>query len=377
MPYRRTIENESSGEDGTRPRKNMYSEKERSMRTPVCLLLAGGIALAAFAGCGPGGDGAAGQAAIHVRMAPVVIEETSPVIHTSGRLSSLVEARLSFKVGGIIKALNFAEGEEVGKGEILAGLMLDEMAARAQQAESAYEKAERDYRRAGNLYADSVITLERLQDAETGLEVARSNKKIAQFNLLHSSIRAPADGRILKRFAEENELVAPGQPIILFGTSGEEWILRASVNDRELIRLRIGDPARATFDAYPGIEFPAVLTEISESADAMSGSYEIELTIDEGERRLISGFVADIDIFPTTGVKHRVIPIDALVEADGDLGVVYTVDRATARARAVHIVIDYMVDGRVAVSSGLENVNDVVTDGAAYLADSSLVHISE
>lgn len=347
------------------------------MRTAVCLLFAGGMALIALAGCRSGGDGEATETAIHVRMAPVVLEETSPAIHTSGRLSSPVEARLSFKVGGIIKELNFREGEEVREGEILAGLMLDEIAARARQAQSAYEKAERDYRRAGNLYADSVITLERLQDAETGLTLARSNKEIAEFNLRHSSIRAPADGNILKRFVEVNELVGPGQPVILFGVSGEEWILRASVNDRELMRLRIGDPARATFDAYPDVGFPAVLTEIAEAADPMSGSYEIELMIDPGERRLISGFVADIDIFPTAGSKHRVIPIDALVEADGDLAVVYTVDRASGRARAVNIVIDHMVDGRVAVSSGLSDVNEVVTDGAAYLADSSLVSISE
>jgi len=370
-------DNEPGGRCGNKVPETFYRQKESSMRTPVCLFIAGGMALVALAGCGSGADGETTETAIPVRTAPVVIEETSPAIHTSGRLSSLVEARLSFKVGGIIRTLNFAEGEEAREGDILAELTLDEIAARAQQAESAHEKAERDYRRAGNLYADSVITLERLQDAETGLAVARSNREIAEFNLLHSSIRAPADGRILKRYAEVNELVAPGQPIILFGVSGEEWILRAAVNDRELIKLRIGDPARAAFDAYPDVEFTALLTEIAEAADPMSGSYEIELALDPDGHRLVSGFVADIDIFPTTGDEHRVVPVEALVEADGDLGVVYTVDRATGRARAVHIVIDHMVDGRVAASSGLHDIKEVVVDGAAYLADSSLVSVIE
>jgi RND family efflux transporter MFP subunit len=351
--------------------------KEKSMGTIRFALLAGSVLILALGGCGPGGDAGTTETAIPVRTAQVVVETTAPPVYTSGRLSSILEARLSFKVGGIVRTMDFAEGETVRKGDVLAELMLDEIAAQAQQARSGYEKAERDYRRAQNLYADSVITLERLQDAETGLAVAASAREIAEFNLRHSSIRAPADGRVLKRYAEVNELVAPGQPVILFGSSGEEWILRAAVNDRELIRLRIGDPARVTFDAYPDVEFSGRLSEVAESADPMSGSYEVELVVEPGGHRLISGFVADIDIFPTTGGEHRVIPIDALVEADGDRGTVYTVDREAGRARAVHIVIDHMFNGRVAVSSGLENVREVVTDGAAYLADSSLVSIAE
>jgi RND family efflux transporter MFP subunit len=353
------------------------SEKDKGMRTLCFALMAGSMFLLALGGCGSGGEGEPPETAIPVRTAQVLLEETAPPVHTSGRLSSVLEARLSFKVGGIIRAMNFAEGEAVRKGDVLAELMLDEISAQAQQARSGYEKAQRDYARAQNLYADSVIALERLQDAETGLAVARSTMEIAEFNLHHSSIRAPAAGRVLKRYAEVNELVAPGQPIILFGAAGEEWILRAAVNDRELIRLRIGDPARVAFDAYPDIEFTARLSEVAEAADPMSGSYEVELVVEPNGNRLISGFVADIDIFPTTGGEHRVIPIGALVEADGSLGVVYTVDRENKRARVVHIVIDHMVNGRVAVSSGLENVTEVVTDGAAYLADSSLVSIAE
>jgi multidrug efflux system membrane fusion protein len=360
-------------------RRAADNEKERGMKTLGSALAAGGAVLLALLlpGCGPGGNGTATESIVPVKLSPVAVETTSPPIHTSGKLSAVLEARLSFKVGGIIRAVNFDEGETAGKGDVLAELMLDEISAQAEQARSGYEKAERDYRRAQNLYADSVIALERLQDAETGLAMARSAKEIAEFNLHYSSIRAPADGKVLMRYAEPNELVAPGQPVFLFGATGGEWILRAAVNDRELIRLRIGDPARVTFDAYPGVDFGARLSGVAEAADPMSGGYEIELAVEPGEYRLISGFVADIEIHPSTGDRYRVIPIDALVEADGARGIVYTVNRETRRARAVHIMIGHVVDGRVAVSSGLDDISEVVTRGAAYLADSSLVSISD
>lgn len=349
------------------------------MRTHRYVLLTGvaGLLALALAGCGSGGEDPRTAAPVPVRMARVVLEETAPPVRTSGRLSSVLEARLSFKAGGIIQSVDFDEGQAVKKGDVLAELVLDEIAAQTRQARSGYEKAERDYRRAQNLYADSVITLERLQDAETGLDVARSASEIAEFNLRHSAIRAPADGKVLKRYAEVNELVAPGQPIFMFGATGEEWTLRASVNDRELIRLTIGDPAMVTFDAYPGISFDGDVAEIAEAADPMSGGYEIELMVQPGEYRLISGFVADIEIRPSKGRPCRVVPIEALVEADGDMGVVYTVDRETNRARAVPVVISHIAGERVAVRSGLENVTEVVTDGAAYLADTSLVSITE
>lgn len=328
-------------------------------------------------GCGPAGDASDEAAAVPVRLAAVTIEKTAPPVYTSGRLSSVLEARLSFKVGGIISSIGYGEGEAVKKGEALAELVPDEIQAQAQQARSGYEKARRDYGRAQNLYADSVITLERLQDAETGLDLAASALEIAEFNLHHSTIRAPADGRVLRRFAEVNELVAPGQAVLMFGAAGEEWILRASVNDREIIRLRLGDPAVATFDAYPGIRFEAELSEIAEAADPMTGGYEVELRVEPGQHRLVSGFVADIEISTSGGAPHYVIPIDALVEADGNEGRVYTVDRAAGRARAVDVVIGHLAEGRVAVAAGLDDVTEVVTDGAAYLADSSLVRIIE
>ena len=347
------------------------------MRTVRYVLPAGSVLvlLAVLAGCGGADNAPDGEIAVQVRTAPVELREVSPPVHTSGRLSSVLEARLSFKVGGIIRAVHFDEGQSVQRDDVLAVLELDEVEAQTQQARSGFKKAERDYRRAQNLYADSVITLEQLQDARTGLEVARSGLEIAEFNLHHSSIRAPADGRVLRRYAEANELVAPGQPVFLFGATGSEWVLRASVNDRELIRLEIGDTATVKFDAYPDALFEAEVTEISQAADPMSGGYEIELAVEHGEHRLISGFVGDIEIHPSRGGRYRVIPIDALVEADGDFGVVYTIDPETNRARAVEVVIDHITAGKVAVTSGLDDVYRVVTDGAAYLEDSALVNI--
>ena len=65
---------------------------------------------------------------------------------------------------------------------MLATLNLTEVNAAAEQASLAYQKAERDYERASNLYQDSVATLEQMQNAKTALDVARQQYNSAGFN---------------------------------------------------------------------------------------------------------------------------------------------------------------------------------------------------
>ncbi len=335
------------------------------------------VGVAVLGGCGGNGNGNGNgdEQGIPVKTARVDFEEVSVPVHTSGKLTSATEARLSFKTGGIVGRIPADEGEAVMSGQLLAALKADEIDAQVTQARSGFDKADRDLKRARRLYADSVITLEQVQDVETAFSVARSQLKIAEFNQTHSSIHAPTDGRILKRFAEMNELVGPGSPVFLFGSSGGQWTVRAGISDRDIIRLSLGDSARVTFDAYKGLEFPARVVEIGEAADPMSGAFEIELSLDDGGMKLVSGFVARVDVFPASCEPMHIVPIEALVEADGERGYVYVPDQGGAMALKKAIVLGCLIGERVAIQSGLEGEELVVTDGAAYLTDNAAIRI--
>jgi RND family efflux transporter MFP subunit len=296
-------------------------------------------------------------------------------IYAHGVLASPQETKLSFKVGGIIEALLVDEGERVEKGRYLAHLEKSEIEAMAKQARSAYEKAERDYQRVSSLYQDSVATLEQKQDSETALKVARSNKEIAEFNLKYASIVAPAKGKILKRMAEMNELVGPGTPVFIFGSTEGAWIIRTGVSDRDIIRLQYGDSAAVYFDAYPNQQFIARVTEIAQAADPYTGTFEIELTLEGEHQNLVFGFVADIEIFPTRGNNYYLIPVEALAEADANVGTVYCIDTESKTARKISVEIARVFDGQVAILSGLEEGKVVITEGSAYLRDGSQIEM--
>jgi len=303
---------------------------------------------------------------VPVRTAAVTVHDLSEAVRTSGFLSSEAQTKLSFKTGGIVDRLYAKEGERVRKGQVLAALKLDEIRAMVEQAKNGYEKAERDFSRAQNLYEDSVATLEQVQDARTGLNVAKSNLEIAEFNLNHSRIEAPSDGRILKRLAEENELIGPGYQAFLFGTDGTAWVVKAGVIDRDAVRLNLGDSASVVFDAFPGQRFAGTIRTMAGAPDPTSGLFEVEIDVRKGPHNFINGLFADAEIFPSAKRKYRMIPFEALVEATGLVGSVYTVSKDSL-ARKIPVTIGFLTERTVAVEKGLENVDRVITEGSAYL----------
>ncbi len=296
-------------------------------------------------------------------------------IRTSGRLAAKLEAKLSFKIGGVIDAVLVEEGRRVTRNQLLARLDPAEIDARVAQAEVALEKARRDYRRAEALYRDTVATLEQLQNAESGLAAAQAQFEEAAFNRKHAEIRAPSDGSIHKRLAEAGELAGPGQPILLFGSSSEGWVLRTGIADRDVVRIQRGDEAELHFDAFPDKIFHGRVTEIASAADPMSGTFETEIRVEDPESLLRSGFIASADIRPERTDTLYLIPTNALVGGDGRSGRVFVLSGDNDRVEERTVPIARILDDSLALSGGLSADDRIVVTGAPYLADGDPVHV--
>jgi multidrug efflux system membrane fusion protein len=289
-------------------------------------------------------------------------------VRTSGRLSAKIESKLSFKTGGIIKKIYADEGQSVREGQLLAELNLSEIEPKAKQADLALQKAQRDYDRAKNLYRDSVATLEQFQDAKTALEYAQSNAEIAKFNLEYSEIRAPLNGKILKRVSESNEIVGPGQPIFLFASTESSWVVRSNFTDKDIVNIRLNDSATIDFDAYPGKTFNGRITEIGNMADPYTGTYEVEIIMKEQPEALVSGFIVRVTVYPArTARKMILIPAEAVQEGNGLSGNVWIIrdEKPVKQAIEIHSI----TDRGIVVASGLVEGDEVITDGGEYVRE--------
>jgi RND family efflux transporter MFP subunit len=296
-------------------------------------------------------------------------------VRSSGILSSKKEMKLSFKTGGIIEKIFVDEGQYVRKGQVLATLNLSEIEAQVDLAELGVEKAERDLKRAENLYRDSVATLEQYQNAQTALNYSKSQLQVAQFNRDYSMIKAPADGKILKRLAEGNEMIAPGHPLFLFGATESDWVLRIALADVSLIRIEAGDYAAIEFDAFPGKEFTAEVTEIATSSDPYTGTYEVELSIIHPESDFVTGLIGTARIIPKHRDNYLGLPVRAVHEAEAEKAYIFIARDTTYFKQAIRIAA--ITDSLIYFTAELDPASEIIVDGAEYLKTNKGIHIIE
>lgn len=347
-----------------------------SMGTALTLLASAWMS----ASCGRPAEGASSpiESAVPVRAVDVEPARTLAITAT-GTLGAKDEFPLAFKIGGVVSRVAVDEGARVRKGQVLAELDLREIDAAVSKATAAAEKGRRDAARAERLYRDSVATLAQWQDAQTARDAAEADQRAAKVNREYAVIVAPTDGVVLRRFTSAGAQVASGTPVFQFGSASRGSVLRAGIADRDAVRARVGDLATVAFDAYPGREYRGRVRQVAAAADARTGTYTVEVSLDDAEL-LPSGLIGRLRISargagtPLSRSDVVAVPAEALVEGAGDRGVVFVLDETgrTALKRSVTLL---GVSGDLVLVSGLAGANRVITTGAAWLTDSARVEV--
>ncbi|MEM8907925.1 MAG: efflux RND transporter periplasmic adaptor subunit [Bacteroidota bacterium] len=314
---------------------------------------------------------------IPVELAPITTEEITLPIKGSGLLSSDKEARLSFKIGGIIDRIYVEEGQAVRKGQLLARLDLTEINAKVTQAQNAVDKAQRDVQRIQNLYKDDAATLEQVQDLTTLQKVAKEDLRIAQFNQKYAEIRAVSNGKIVQKMMNEGELIGPGTPVFFMNdTNNQEWTLAIGIADKDWARLRKGDRATISLGAYPELTFTGKVIRLAEGVDPSNGTYQVDIQVNPNHKKVAKGMFATAEIFPNDAQVYRTIPVESLVDAHGQEGYVF-VPNTDSTVMRQPVEIAFIRAERVALRRGIENVDAVVSVGAGFLNEFSKIRLPQ
>jgi RND family efflux transporter MFP subunit len=332
------------------------------------------LAALALAGCGNGAQPDDADAAAPVRVAVVEEAPATETLRAIGVLAPADEVRLAFTTAGVIRSIAVEQGAAVKEGQLLATLADDQVAAAVTQARALAEQAARDLERGKALLADEVATREQVEDLATANQVAQAQLRTALFAARHARIEAPADGVVLRRLAEPDEQVAAGQPVLVVGNTAGGWIVRASLSDRDVVRVRAGDQAEVTLDAYPGRRFSAQVTEVAAAADPQTGTYEMKVAVEPAGARFVQGLVAKVVIADPDAESVAVVPVTSLLEADGSLATVFVVAKGGV-ARRVSVRTGRLIGERIEIVSGVAPGDRVVTEGAAWLDDNDPVRV--
>jgi len=313
---------------------------------------------------------------IPVKIAVVKNAETSSSILATGLVTTENEARYSFKIGGIVENISVNEGAFFKKGQLLATLKITEIDAQLSQANLAYDKAKRDFSRASNLYKDSVATLEQLENAKTGLDLAKKNVEVVDFNKKYAFIYAAADGFVSKKIANIGEVVGAGMPILAINetTGADKWLLKVGLSDKDWAAITEGSRATVSIDAFPNKTYSGTVLRKSQAADPVSGTFQADIRLNlEGQKPAIGMFgKASIPVGQKANLS--IVPYDAIVEANGNDAFVFVPSNGN-KVKRTPIVIESFNNEHVVVRSGLENVSEVVVSNSAFLNERSNITI--
>lgn len=316
------------------------------------------------------------QGRIPVKIRPIELSEDKMDIQGTGQFTTDDETLLSFKTGGIINQILVSEGDYIQKGQLLATLDLTEINTGVAQAQLAYDKALRDYERVHRLLIDSVATLEQSQNGKTALDIAIQNLEAVEFNKNYSQIRAVSNGYVLKKYANAGQQISPGSPVLQTnGTGKGSWKLKVALSDRDWASVQEGDAVEIYTPVQPDNQYHARVKRKSKIADAVTGTYQVEIEFAEAAPDyLASGMFGTAIIHTSQEQSTWFVPFEAILDANGGKGFVFvTKDKETAEK----IVVDLgrIHTDKVQILHGLEGYQHLIVSGSAYLNDQSLISI--
>jgi HlyD family secretion protein len=320
-------------------------------------------------------------------------------ITANGYVVARTKASVSAKVPGRLAYLGVSEGSVVRRGEVIARLENADYRAALAAAGAGVEdlriqtaQAEREFRRAEKLAAQSLISATELENTRTRFEslqarhaLARAQRDVAAANLDNTSVVAPFDGTVLRKDAEVGEFVAPstaggGLTRSAIATMADLRTLEVEVdvNEAYIAQVANGQPARITLDAYPDTSFAGTVRQVVPTADRQKATVQVKVAILDRDPRILPEMGAKVVFVRGEGATaaaapRRVLVPGAAIGQGRDGTQVWVVEDGRVTARAVDVGATR--GDQVEIRKGLNGGESVVLGAPAGLKDGARVRV--
>jgi HlyD family secretion protein len=346
-----------------------------------------------------------------------------PLVQTvvaTGRVVTLSRTQVSSEISAVVLTRFVQEGDHVVKGDALLQLRADEITAQVRQAEAALTElatllrpqaavalanaeiqlaqASREQLRRRDLAQRALIPTEALEQAEQAERLTGNALKTArltatalapgnieevllqqrlaalQAQLAKTVVRAEVSGTVLTRNAEPGDLVQPGKVLFTIAVAGSTELL-VPLDERNLSRLALQQPAQAVADAYPDNPFTARINFIAPSIDSQQGTVEVRLTVEPVPDFLRQDMTVSVNIETGRREQAVVLPNDALGAIQGDQAQVLMLRAGKVFRQRVTLGLRGLAMSEII--SGLNVGDKVLSDAALPLDEGTRARITQ
>jgi RND family efflux transporter MFP subunit len=328
---------------------------------------------------------------------PVLVVSVEPRsvtdrIEATGQLVAKAEATVATQVEGQVTAIRVEEGDAVEQSQILLEidpqrrqLELANAEASVGEAKAQLSERQRELERIRRLSQSNAASQARLDEANTGLALARSRLSgaearlgLARRMLADSTITAPFAGLVARRNVSVGEYVSTGLPLFEI-VALDPVEVEFTLAEVDSARVQVGNEVQVRVAPYPDEHFTAIVTVVAPTIDPMTRTLRVKAELENPEGRLRPGLFAHADL----GVSHRenvaMVPEDALVQrADGS--VLFKLVRGpdgqpTTRVKRLLVETGVHRDGQVEIRSQLDAGDFIVLRGQGELVDGMAVSL--
>lgn len=350
-------------------------------------------AFVTLGGCGSGGGGESVEPAQGssteepapakpvkiVKPKPATISET---VVATGSIGSKQTSNIGPLVEGVVETIFINVGDRVSKGDPLFQTRpsryereVDEAEANLALAKANLRNARQAFDRVRKLKDEGYSSQSRLDDSRTALDVAAAEAekreaqlKTARKDLEDTTVRAPYDGVITRRFNDEGVYLSN-----VFRGGAESSVLQIQENhiviavvyapEQYLSALKLEQKALVYVESQPEPRQSYVLV-LNDMLDVGARTVELRLPIDNSDYSLKSGQFARAEIF-TDEKPVLSVPSKAVFQ---DPSGAYVLVLKDGRAEMRRVVAEERPDGTFAVSEGLGSSDEVIVPNGETVA---------
>jgi len=276
--------------------------------------------------------------------------EINEYLKYSGKIEAETVANAAPSMSGKIETIFVKEGDHVKVGDLLVKLDQTQL----EQTRIQFENAEKNYLRMQKLLESDAINKQTFDEVEVGYNIVKTSY---EFMLDNIEMKAPISGIVTYIYKKEGEKFdSMMDPFLIRIVNSSKFKAKLQVSDKDINLLKKGQKAIITVDNSDE-EFYGIISYISPEAEMMSGTFPIEISINNDPKLLKHNQFARIVLITQSSSNTLIIPQESVLKSS----YVFVAKNGIAEKREVTLGIGN--EEEIEVKSGVAEGEEVIISG--------------
>ncbi|RLC53756.1 MAG: efflux RND transporter periplasmic adaptor subunit [Candidatus Cloacimonadota bacterium] len=276
--------------------------------------------------------------------------EINEYLKYSGKIEAKTVANASPSMSGKIEMLFVKEGDHVKVGDLLVKLDQTQL----EQTRIQFENTEKNYLRMQKLLESNAIDKQTFDEVQAGYNVIKSTY---EFMLDNIEMKAPISGIVTYIYKKEGEKFdSMMDPFLIRIVNSSKFKAKLQVSDKDINKINKGQKAIITVDNSDE-EFYGIVSYVSPEAEMMSGTFPIEISINNDSNLLKHNQFARIALITQSSSNTLIIPQESVLKSS------YVFVAASGIAEKREITLGIGNEEEIEIKSGVAEEEEVIVSG--------------